>query len=207
MVAAPNRDRQAERREATRREILDAAWEVAHQEGLIGLTLRAVAARVGMQPPSLYSHYASKNAIYDAMFEQAWRELYERSLELKASLPADPRACLLAIATTYFDFATADLERHQIMDVPMLPDFRPSETAYQPALDCYALLRSALYEIGVRRDADLDMYTAITGGLVNQQLANDPGGTRWRALLPRAITMLADDLGLPEQAPTSRSTS
>ena len=39
--------------------------------------------------------------------------------------------------------------------------------------------------------------TALVGGLVNQQLANDPGGDRWRRLLPRVIGMLADDLGLP----------
>jgi hypothetical protein len=44
----------------------------------------------------------------------------------------------------------------------------------------------------------------LTGGFVNQQLANDPKGDRWRALLPRALTLFADDLGLPAQARTSR---
>ena len=44
---------------------------------------------------------------------------------------------------------------------------------------------------------DTDIYTALLGGLVNQQLANDPGGQRWRRLIPRVISMFADDLGLP----------
>jgi hypothetical protein len=44
---------------------------------------------------------------------------------------------------------------------------------------------------------DADIYTALLGGLVNQQLANDPGGQRWRRLIPRVIAMFADDLGLP----------
>jgi len=35
---------------------------------IAGLTLRDIATRVGMQQPSLYSHFASKQAIYDAMF-------------------------------------------------------------------------------------------------------------------------------------------
>jgi hypothetical protein len=48
------------------------------------------------------------------------------------------------------------------------------------------------------------MYTALTGGLVNQQLANDPKGDRWRQLLPRALTLFADDLGLPPQPSTTR---
>ena len=71
MTALPNRDRRAERREATRREIVDAAWEIARSDGLSAITLREVAERVGMRSPSLYSHFDSKNAIFDAMFGQA----------------------------------------------------------------------------------------------------------------------------------------
>ena len=74
MTALPNRDRRAERREATRREIVDAAWEIARSDGLSAITLREVAERVGMRSPSLYSHFDSKNAIFDAMFGQAWTE-------------------------------------------------------------------------------------------------------------------------------------
>jgi AcrR family transcriptional regulator len=204
MVDVPKRDRQAERREATRQEILAAAWQIAHESGLISVTLREIAARIGMRSPSLYSHFASKNAIYDAMFGQAWRE-FRAVLEQQAALfPADPRGRLLAGSSTYFDFAVSDLERHQLMDMPMLPDFTPSEEAYRPAVQCYEIMRSNLAEIGIRRQADLDMYTALLGGLVNQQLANDPKGDRWRVLLPRAVTMFADELGLPAQPRTPR---
>jgi len=204
MADAPKRDRQAERREATRQEILTTAWQIAHESGLISVTLREIAARIGMQPPSLYSHFASKNAIYDAMFGQAWREFRAVLEEEAASFPADPRGRLLALARTYFDFAVSDLERHQLMDMPMLRDFTPTEEAYRPAVECYEMMRSVLAEIGIRRQADLDMYTALAGGFVNQQLANDPKGDRWRVLLPRALTLFADDLGLPAQPRTSR---
>jgi len=169
------------------------------------VTLREIAARIGMQPPSLYSHFASKNAIYDAMFGQAWQDFHAVLEREAASFPADPRGRLVALATTYFDFATSDLERHQLMDVPMLRDFTPSEEAYRPAMECYEVMRSVLNEIGIRQQADLDIYTALAGGFVNQQLANDPKGDRWRVLLPRALSLLADDLGLPVQAPTPRS--
>jgi AcrR family transcriptional regulator len=199
MVGAPNRDRKAERREATRQEILAAAWQIAHENGLLSVTLREIAARIGMQSPSLYSHFASKNAIYDAMFGQAWRDFRVVLERDTPSFPADPRGRLLALATTYFDFAVADLERHQLMDMPLLRDFTPTQEAYRPAVECYEIMRSVLAEIGIRRQADLDMYTALAGGFVNQQLANDPTGTRWRVLLPRALALLADDLGLPAQ--------
>jgi AcrR family transcriptional regulator len=205
MVAVPKRDRKAERREATRQEILGAAWEIAHEGGLTSVTLREIAARIGMQPPSLYSHFASKKAIYDAMFGQAWRDFCTVLEREAASFPADPRGRLVALATTYFDFATSDLERHQLMDMPMLRDFTPSEEAYQPAVECYEVMRSVLSEIGIRQQADLDIYTALTGGFVNQQLANEPKGDRWRVLLPRAISLFADDLGLPAQPRTPGS--
>jgi AcrR family transcriptional regulator len=169
------------------------------------VTLREIATRIGMQPPSLYSHFASKNAIYDAMFGQAWHDFHTVLERDAASFPADPRGRLVALATTYFDFATSDLERHQLMDVPMLRDFTPSEEAYRPAVQCYEVMRSVLNEIGIRQQADVDIYTAVAGGFVNQQLANDPKGDRWRVLLPRALSLLADDLGLPVQAPTPRS--
>src|SRR3954454_14071753 len=63
MLDVPNIDRKSRRRDQTRREILDAAWEVAREQGLTALTLRDVADRVGMRAPSLYSHFDSKHAI------------------------------------------------------------------------------------------------------------------------------------------------
>jgi AcrR family transcriptional regulator len=204
MVAEPKRDRQTERREATRLEITATAWDIAHESGLLSVTLREIAARIGMQPPSLYSHFASKSAIYDAMFGQAWQEFRDLLDKDIRAFPVDPRGRLLALATTYFDFSIADMERHQLMDLPVLRDFTPSEAAYRPAVECYDFMRSVLSGIGIDGQADLDMYTALTGGLVNQQLANDPKGDRWRQLLPRALTLLADDLGLPPQSRTAR---
>jgi AcrR family transcriptional regulator len=207
MVGIPNRDRRAERREATRQEIISAAWDVARANGPAGLTLREVAVRVGMQPPSLYSHFESKNAIYDAMFAQAWRQFMDRIAEIEPRLPADPRARLLLAATTYFDFAVEDGARHQLMSERPLPDFTPSAEAYQPAVECFERMRGFLTDLGVTRAPDIDLYTALLTGLVSQQLANDPGGTRWRALLPGAIEMYADRVGVPaRRRPTRRKT-
>jgi AcrR family transcriptional regulator len=154
VIVKPNRDRKAERREATRREILEAAWDAAHETSIAGLTLRDIAARVGMQQPSLYSHFASKQAIYDAMFEQAWRTWLEYFKESAADLPAAPRARLTAIAERYFDFAVADLARHQLMDVSIIPGFHPSPEAYAPAVEAYGLLQQELRGMGITSGAD-----------------------------------------------------
>ena len=123
MVGIPNRDRRAERREATRQEILSAAWEVARLNGIAGLTLREVAVRVGMQPPSLYSHFDSKNAIYDAMFAQAWQQLTDTMTAAAADRPREPRRRLVHFVTKFVDFALADSSRNQLMNVRVVPDF------------------------------------------------------------------------------------
>jgi AcrR family transcriptional regulator len=194
MVALPNRDRKAERREATRREILDTAWEIARRDSLAAVTLREVAQRIGMRSPSLYTHFDSKNAIYDAMFAQAWTEF--GAMFGAIELPAGDRAALLAVAEAFFDFATADLARHQLMDQRTIPGFRPSAVAYAASLAAYEQFRAAMAERGVRDQADLDLWTAILGGFVDQQLANEPGGIRWRCQLPRLVDMYCDEVGV-----------
>lgn len=205
MIVSPKRDRKTERREATRREILEAAWDAAHESSLASLTLRDIAARVGMQQPSLYSHFVSKNAIYDAMFEQAWRTLLDQFRGAVDDLPTEPRARLSAIAERYFDFAVADLARHQLMDVSVIPGFHPSPQAYAPAMEAYGLMQEELRGLGITSGEDADLFTALIGGLVSQQLANDPDGQRWRRLIPRVMSMFADDLDLPGTHQTYKS--
>ena len=203
MIVKPNRDRRTERHEAIRREILDAAWDAAHETSIAGLTLRDIATRVGMQQPSLYSHFASKQAIYDAMFAQAWQAYLESATNSARDLPAEPRARLIGIAEHYFDFAVADLPRHQLMDVNVVPNFQPSAEAYAPAMEVYGLMLDLLRGLGITTEEGADIFTALIGGLVNQQLANDPGGQRWRRLIPRVMNMYADDLGLPLEGDSS----
>ena len=92
MLDVPRRDRTAERREATRREIVEVAWALAQEQGLAGFTMRDVAERVGMRAPSLYTHFESKHAIYDAMFGQAWSDYEQAALTELADRPEAPRA-------------------------------------------------------------------------------------------------------------------
>jgi AcrR family transcriptional regulator len=197
MSVTPIRDRQAERREATRREIVDAAWEIAKRDGLAAVTLREVAARVGMQSPSLYTHFASKNAIYDAMFGQAWAEYLQVCRNLEPSIPKPARRALLYMVSTFVDFALADQARFQLMNHRMVIDFEPTPESYAPSLEVMMLFRERLTRIGVRRDADVDLCVALIGGLIDAQLANNPGGDRWVTQLPRAMDMFADEVGLP----------
>jgi AcrR family transcriptional regulator len=208
MLGSPTRDRKAERRAETRREILDAAWEIAGEAGLNQITLRDVAARVGMQAPSLYSHFDSKLAIYDAMFAQAWTD-YEQTLPaLDVALPVDdPREAAYLLGRHFFEYAAADLPRHQLMNQRIIPGFEPSVESYAPSVRVFEHGRDRICALADLGADDFDLFVALIGGLINQHHANDPGGTRYAGLLRRALDMWADSVGLPPSPVDRRRSS
>ena len=51
------------------------------------------------------------------------------------------------------------------------------------------LTREHLAANGVGDPAHCDIWTALTTGLVDQQIANDPGGDRWSRLIDEVVAM------------------
>jgi hypothetical protein len=80
-------------------------------------------------------------------------------------------------------FAVGDTGRHQLLFQRPVPGFEPSPASYALAVATLDRSREVLEDVGITESAHLDMLTAITGGMVNQQLANDPGGDRWLRLI------------------------
>lgn len=184
------RDRRAERREATRLEILDAAWLLVREQGLTGLTLRDLARKVGMQPPSLYWYFASKHALYDAMFAEANRELLERMTV--QDWPDEPRATLRLLAKAFVQFSIEDAARYQLLFQRTIPDFEPSAESYALASEVLEHARAHVTSTGAADPAQFDLWTALVTGLAERQLANDPGGDRWLRLVDDAVDMFAN---------------
>lgn len=184
------RDRRAERYAATRREILDAAWDLARAHGLGALAMRELGARVGMRAQSLYAYFPSKFAIYDAMFAESNRELLRRVSVLAAS--RDPIAGLRERARLFLAFCAEDPARYQLLFQRTIPGFEPSPEAYAPALDVLDSAREGLRACGISDARALDLWTAVTSGLAAQQTSNEPGGDRWVRLVDEATGMFLE---------------
>jgi AcrR family transcriptional regulator len=182
-------DRRSARREATKAEILHAAWALAREEGLSAISLRDLAARVGMRAPSLYQYFDSKHAIYDAMFadgnRQALAALGERTMG------ADVRTSLKEWGREFIAFCAADVARYQLLFQRTIPGFEPSPESYALAVEFLGRTRRAFTEAGLD-DADLDLWTALISGLTSQQISNDPGGDRWLRRVDEAVDMYVD---------------
>ncbi|HEV7763003.1 MAG TPA: TetR/AcrR family transcriptional regulator [Acidimicrobiales bacterium] len=204
MVVEPTRDRRAERREATRAEILATAWELAREQGLAGLSLRDVATRVGLRPPSLYWYFASKHAIYDAMFAEGNRQLL--ALVEAAEWPDDPRELLRLVGRAFVEFGAEDPARAQLLFMRTIPDFEPSPESYAVAVEVLERTRDRLVAAGIEQPAHFDLWTALVSGLAAQQIANEPGGDRWLRLLDEAVAMYADHVLPPENEPPAEGT-
>jgi AcrR family transcriptional regulator len=190
VLEIPTRDRRAERREAVIAEILEAAWEITRAEGLAGLSLRDLAARIGMRPPSLYWYFDSKLAIYDAMFIQGNRELLARLTEQE--WPADARAGLRLGARLFVEFSMEDVQRYQLLFQRTIPNFEPSAEAYAVAMQVYDQMRERFAAAGLGGARAFDIWTALVSGLSAQQIANDPGGDRWLRLIDEVVDMYVD---------------
>jgi AcrR family transcriptional regulator len=197
MLDETTRDRRAERRESTRAEILAAAWELASAEGLAGLTLRDVARKIGMRPPSLYWYFDSKQAIYDAMFAEGNRQLLARLDE--QDWPTDTREFLRLTARVFVEFCAEDVVRYQLLFQRTIPDFEPSPGSYALATHVVEQMRGRFAAAGLAGQAQFDLATALIAGLAAQQNANDPGGDRWLRLVDEAAAMYADHVLGPLQ--------
>ncbi len=181
------RDRRAERREATRAEILEAAWAIMREHGVAGLLLRDLGQKVGMRAQSLYSYFDSKEAIYDALFGEGCREFLARLRGVERT--GDPRADFRSRARAFLDFCLEDPARYQLLFQRTIPGFEPSPESFAPSVEGLEITRQALADAGGNDPRDLDLYTGLTTGLVDQQISNDPGGDRWYRLLDDALDM------------------
>jgi AcrR family transcriptional regulator len=192
MSGKPNIDRRSERRQVTQREIVQASWEVVREHGLAGLSMRDLGERVGMRAQSIYSYFASKHEIYDAMFLEGYQAFVERmdAAVTDDEIAADPIGATRTAAHAFVEFCTSDPVRYQLLFQRTIPDFTPSPEAYAVALQAYEQMGRRLDAVGVRGQASLDLWTAVLTGLTDQQISNDPGGTRWTQLVDRAVDML-----------------
>jgi len=189
MSVLPSRDRRAERAEATRGQILDAAWALVRAEGLAALTMRGLGARVGLRAQSLYLYFPSKHAIYDAMFGEAGRDLVARWSAAAAAGPQEPVAVLRRRSAAYLQFCVEDPVRHQLLFQRTIPGFEPSPESYAPAVEGLEDLQARLRACGVDDPRAWDVWTAMFAGLAAQQNANDPGGDRWLRLADEITDM------------------
>jgi AcrR family transcriptional regulator len=175
------------RRQSARADLLTAAWELVREGGLGALSIRRMADRAGTTTPTVYAYFESKNAILDAMFCEAAEGFAQNNAEPVPD--GTPHEQLVTHAHRFVDFCTSDVSRYQLLFQHSIPGFNPSPESYAPAIRALDSGKQLLAHVGVRDARHVDIWTAVVTGLVDQQIANDPGGDRWIRLIDEVAAM------------------
>jgi AcrR family transcriptional regulator len=105
------------------RQIVEAARDLLESQGPDALTMRSLAKRLGIQAPSLYKHFASKEEIESALIAIA---LEEQTVLFTQSLDGSPTP-LAAMGRAYRDFARRNPQLYRLMyDRPLNRSLLPA---------------------------------------------------------------------------------
>ena len=96
-----------------RERILRAARRIYEKDGLAGLSMRRVSARVGLTPMALYRHYADKDALLDALVAEGFAQ-FEVVVQHAADEPT-PLARVRAVCEGYVEFALSYPRMFELM--------------------------------------------------------------------------------------------
>lgn len=88
LVTAPATESRSEKKERTRRAILDAALRLTEETGLAGLSLRQVAKEVGIVPTAFYRHFDSIDELGLALVEESFVSLRAMIRDVRQGSPS-----------------------------------------------------------------------------------------------------------------------
>ena len=176
------------RRAAVIRELLDTAWALIERDGVAALTMRELAARIGVRPQSLSGYFASKAALLDALFREGFSEATQRLLRLPQ--PEDPRMFLMSSINDFLAFCVQNPGRFHLMLQGTLPGFTPSRESLETSAESLQIMLDRAAAAGINREADVVVLRALINGLAAEQIANEPGGRRFISQAGHAVSML-----------------
>ncbi len=204
-----------QRRQRNRQEMIDNILSIAREmmraDGVAALSLNGIARRLGMTPPALYTYFDSKHAIYDALFKIGFEEFGRRMRKLTLE-KVSPYEHLKAVFEEYMAFALENPELYQLMMQRPIPGFVPSAESMAVSLDNLQessewfarFFEESGLEPGMPADEARDLLFALTGGLTDLHLANDPelpvGQGRFGKLTGRAAQLFIDAMQ-PDERP------
>ena len=107
-------ERRQKQKEETHQAILLAAKTIVLKEGWQAVSMRKIADAIGYSLPVVYNHFENKDAILEEFVKQGFAMLSDVILTAK-NQQITAKAQLIAIATTYFEFAFLQREYYQMM--------------------------------------------------------------------------------------------
>jgi len=171
-------------------QIVKAGRDIVETDGIDGLTMQSVAARVGVRAPSLYKRLHGRNELLRLVANDAAAEL-TRDLESAAD-GKDARRDLASLASTFRRFAHANPGAYSLIFAPLPDDARAdagwSVKASAPVIDTTERLAGTDHALEAARTV-----VAWANGFIAMELA---GAFRLGGDVDRAFDYGIDRLGV-----------
>jgi len=171
-------------------QIVKAGRDIVETDGIDGLTMQSVAARVGVRAPSLYKRLHGRNELLRLVANDAAAEL-TRDLESAAD-GKDARRDLASLARTFRRFAHANPGAYSLIFAPLPDDARAdagwSVKASAPVIDTTERLAGTDHALEAARTV-----VAWANGFIAMELA---GAFRLGGDVDRAFDYGIDRLGV-----------
>lgn len=149
--------------------IVEAGRDLLELGGVDGLTMQAVATRVGVRAPSLYKRVSGRDALVALVADATLRELGEEADLAAERAGADPRARLVALAHALRAFAHRRPVAFRIVFAPGSELHLDGETLRASSvavLDAAGALAGEQHALDAART-----FTAWANGFVSMELA------------------------------------
>jgi AcrR family transcriptional regulator len=193
-------------------DILSIAREMMQADGVAALSFNAIARRLGMKPPSLYTYFDSKHAIYDTLFRKGF-EAFELKMSEDVVRGQGIQQFLRSLITCYMTFAIENPDLFQLMFQRPIPGFEPSDESMKVSFrvlqqgrdDTSAELRSHNIETSTTINETSDLIIAMMHGLAELQLANSSdssvGEGRFGSLIDPSVSLFLNawDIEMKEE--------
>jgi AcrR family transcriptional regulator len=152
--------------------LIESAIKLVRKEGPARLSLRAVAADVGVSPSAVYHYFPDKDALVTGVAHELFAQLFaiQQSALLKVSGNSAKAAKdkFRALGHSYFEWAHRDPNLFRLMfggfcavDRNKDPEHDPAFQMLQSALD--ELLTYGVIEKKARKDAEIFVWAAVHG--------------------------------------------
>jgi AcrR family transcriptional regulator len=163
----PIEERRARERAARHQLILATARKLAESEGWDAVTTRRLATEIEYSQPVLYKHFASMDAIAEALAVDGFGELARalRAARISAGAAANP---VLPLAHAYLSFARANPALYDAMFVRATGlSFAAADTP-APLTEAFNELRAAVAEVSGEQDVDTltEVFWSALHGLI-----------------------------------------
>ncbi|MFB9992901.1 TetR/AcrR family transcriptional regulator [Deinococcus oregonensis] len=176
--------------------ILQVASVLLRAGGAEAVGMRALAGALGVQPSSLYRHFADRAAVLAALEDQTSLDLNAALTRAAAGLP--PADALRALAHAYLDFARSDPHAYGLLLMPRAP-YTAQPGAAQD------LWKSVLAVVGAVTGQTDDTaatvaFWAYLHGFATLELSGQFGRSGPRGGFERGLEALIVGLSFPAQA-------